>query len=93
MEKTKTVTTEVKVSKITLQIGSKVIELTVEEAKRLKDSLNSLFQDKVIYERYPYLEIDPVPFPSYPAYPTGPGDYPMPQTWCHGSDNWTLKTP
>lgn len=95
MEKTKTVTTEVKVSKITLQVGGKTVELTVDEAKKLRDSLNNLFQDKIIYEKYPYLETYPVPLPAYPTgpYPSGPGDYPLPQTWCCNENNWTLKTP
>lgn len=42
MEKDKAVK-EVKVSKIVLKIGDKSIELTLDEAKKLKDSLNELF--------------------------------------------------
>lgn len=42
MEKDKVIK-EVKVSKIVLEIGDKTVELTVEEAKKLRDSLNSLF--------------------------------------------------
>lgn len=81
---------EVKGSKITLEIGDKTLELTVEEAKKLQDSLNNLFQDRIVYEKYPYLKI---PLPSYPAHPTGPGDYPLPVIWCQAGagDTWTLK--
>lgn len=95
MEKTEK---EVKVSKITIDIGGKVIELTVAETKKLKDSLDELFRGNTIYiEKYPYLENPSFPLPSYPAYPTspyptGPGDYPLPNTWCGvGDGTWTLK--
>ena len=47
-----------KISKVTLEVGRKKIELTLSEVKELKMALDSLIEEKTVYS------------PSYPYYPT-----------------------
>lgn len=62
--------------------------MTLEECKQLKDSLNELFENRNIWiDRRP----DIIEYPLNPMFPTGPGDFPFPQTWCCAGDTWTLK--
>lgn len=53
---------EIKITNVVLQIGGKTIELSVEDAKKLRDALSDLFQKEVVreehhhhdYHRYPW---------------------------------------
>jgi len=60
---------EIKVTKLTIELGNKTIELSVEDARKLHDALNDIFQ-KEVNQYIPYS-------PSYPIYPTQPFI-----TWC-----------
>ena len=40
---------EIKINSINLTIGKKEISLTVEEAKKLKEALNTLFAEAIVY--------------------------------------------
>jgi hypothetical protein len=68
---------DVKLDSINLKIGSKTIELTLEEAKKLKGILEDLFGKEVIKEIFPniwyyrpYFVDYPVIKPSYEPYIT-----------------------
>jgi hypothetical protein len=63
--------------KITLKIGGKDIEVSLEEAKQLHTDLNELFSTAA-----PEQTFVPVPYPTYPIYPTYP-TYPI---WSNTSD-------
>lgn len=50
---------EIKISKIEIQIGPKKLELTLEEARELKDILNKAFPDRYDFQvKYP-IHINP----------------------------------
>lgn len=40
----------VEIKKIVLQLGEKEVELTIEEAKKLKETLNELFGTQIVYQ-------------------------------------------
>lgn len=68
----------VKISKIEITIGSRKIELTLEEAKRLRKELDALLGQEVTYPNFPqiiYKEKQAIPDPTWP-----PGD-PIPYRW------------
>lgn len=56
---------KVKINKIEIDLGEKTLELTLEQAKKLKDLLNETFsENKVIKEK----EYIPYPYPYRPWY-------------------------
>lgn len=57
----------VQVKSLTIKIGDKEIEMTVEEAKNLKGVLDSLFEKEVVVKKE--IEVVPQPYPVYPNYP------------------------
>lgn len=67
--------TEIKVSKIELQIGKKKFDLSVEEAKRLK---------KILCDTFPNENTQWIPYYSYPIYPNYPY-YDVQTTWTSGT--------
>ena len=73
--------TEIKVSKIELQIGKKKFDLSVEEAKKLK---------KILCDTFPDGNTTWIPYYPYPTYPIYPW-YDVQTTWTSGeiyiSDN------
>ena len=69
---------ETKIS-IKLKVNDVTIELTVDEAKRLADTLNELVGKK---------EKEYIPYPAYPTYPTYPYRWAPYWTW-HTTDNCT----
>ena len=89
---------EVSIKKVVLSIGKKEIELTVEEARQLKDSLDQVFGEKVIKETVIERRVDwqwiwPQPIytplvPTNPLYPDPP--YRTTQIWC-GTDTNSLN--
>ena len=62
------------VKSIKIDVSGKEIELTIEQAKKLWDSLTELFETKEVFipshpviiekERYPYIPMDPQPYPA-----------------------------
>ena len=89
---------EVSIKKVVLSIGKKEIELTVEEARQLKDSLDQVFGKEVVRETIIERRIDWQwiwPQPTYtplvttnPLYPDSP--YRPAQIWC-GTDTNSLN--
>jgi len=69
---------ETKIS-IKLKVNDVTIELTVDEAKRLADTLNELVGKK---------EKEYIPYPAYPTYPTYPYRWAPYWTW-HTTVNCT----
>ena len=68
----------IEISKITINIGDKKIELSVEEAKALMVALKDMLgAEEVIEKCYPIPYIQP--YPVYP--PTYPGTYPGNPYW------------
>ena len=69
---------DVQISKITIKIGNKEAELTVEQAIELQEALTNLLgiqpEKETIYVDRPYV------YPTYPTYPTYPYDW---QKWEH----------
>lgn len=57
----------VQVKSLTIKIGEREIEMTVEEAKSLKDVLDSLFEKEIVVKKE--VEVVPQPYPVYPNYP------------------------
>lgn len=91
------------ISKIVITLGSKDIELTNEEAKKLFDALEELFGSKITYIDRHY----PIYLDRYPSYPywkpywvgntLGQSDnalgkpYKHIETWCSDSGNLTAS--
>ena len=65
---------EIKVSSINLVIGKKELSLTVEEAKKLKEALDVILTEKVVYRDSIWAR----PYPSYPWI-----------TWCQNTGQTT----
>jgi hypothetical protein len=79
---------EVKVEKISIKIGDKEQEYTLEEAKELQKLLNELFGNKeTIYISVPAWQVDKVIYrePTYPYPYTSPTTVPYP-----GSNPWII---
>jgi hypothetical protein len=57
----------VQVKSLTIKIGEREIEMTVEEAKNLKGVLDSLFEKEIVVKKE--IEVVPQPYPVYPNYP------------------------
>lgn len=57
---------EIKIESINLVIGKKEISLSLEEARKLKNALDELFQERNFRNTYPvYIPYDPVRYPSW----------------------------
>lgn len=71
--------------KVTLKFGGfdKEIELTLEEARELKEILNELLPDKTIPWTNP---IQPILIEPYPV----PHPLDQWQTWCDSQGNWEI---
>jgi hypothetical protein len=78
---------DVIVKEINFKIGDKEISLTPEEAKKLKDVLNSMFEKEVIIQKeYVPVPSDPLPNPYTPTAPL-PWPYPYnPIIYCLNSE-------
>lgn len=63
-------TNEVKISKISIEIGKKTIELSIEEAKELKSALDGIFEKAIEVKVVEKIETIPYPYPVYPHYIT-----------------------
>ena len=63
---------EVEIKKLVINMGEKELSLTMEEAKKLKECLEELFEKKVIVEKTIVREEVVKHYPSYPPYPSKP---------------------
>jgi predicted HTH transcriptional regulator len=85
---------DVIVKEINFKIGDKEISLTPEEAKKLKDVLNSMFEKEVIIQKeYIPVEVPKIQQPWNPYTPnTTPYPYPSsPIIYCLGSGENNLS--
>lgn len=55
----------VKITKITIEIGKKKLELTLDEVKKLRDELNSLAEKENVWIPWTYPQVNPSPW--YPV--------------------------
>ena len=84
---------EEKIDRVILKIGEKEIELTVEEARKLKTVLDDMLGDQQIvrewddrwFWHYDHWKWNPVLIPANPLYPKQP--YKPAEIWCGTSDN------
>lgn len=62
------------IKKIELDLDGKRVSLTLEQAKKLKDTLNELFGEKIVKEKeyIPYPQPYPQPYPVEPYRPWRP---------------------
>lgn len=79
------------IKKIELDLGGKVVSLTPEQAKNLKEALDELFGKEVIREYFPAKEYIPVPYPT-PYRPLVPYfERPYYWEWPHYGDRITCE--
>lgn len=71
---------QIKVNKICLDLAGQKVELTLEQARELKDVLNSLFKSEITY-----IPISPINYPPIQPPPIWADNQPFWerwQTWC-----------
>ena len=84
---------KVEISKVSVKIGEQAIELTLEQAKELRDILNDTFGEKVVVRPYSPIIIDrpyPYVYPHWTVYATSVSNEPS-TSWSI-SNNTTLDT-